>query len=483
MNLKQLIKQGVEVSDKVLLKVSRDGLEAVIVSKDRTPLVLDGLDIPAIMAKIREEGITVGLLASPVAKREGMFCVAKGQPAEQGENAKVRYYVKPVVVRSPKFKGPNKQMVDFRELGAIVNVSKGKLLLEKVALTQGTPGKTVTGDIINAKPGKDLTIKVGAGVVLAEDGQQAFSEIEGKYMLVDGKASVMSEHTLLADVDLSIGNVSFVGQRLNINGAVLPGFKIKCKGDIFVAKGVQDSARIIAGGNVDIRGGVVGAGVVIKCWGNAVVDFVENVGQIEVKGDVTITDSIIQGHARVGGSMRVLSGKGTLIGGKYTVGGSLHVLELGSDAEVITLISVGINPVLEEAAAQLANDKEIWPEKMSEILKATMTLKKMQRDDDGNLIPEKVALLKEYNDMLPEVMEKISDITEREQKLDEEMEQSANEAVYVYGTVFPGVTVTIAGVSRVLGTEEQGVVIHFDKGKRLIHCRAMTPEERQVGEG
>jgi len=481
MDLNQLVKQGVEIGDNLLLKVSKDGLEAMILSKDNSPLALGDLDLPALMDKIRAEGVIFGILNSPTLKSSSVYCVAKGQPPEDGDNAKVRYYVKPAVVRAPKVKGPHKQMVDFRELGTIVNVPENKLLLEKVPLSLGVPGKTVTGEVIKAKPGKEITIKVGSGVLLSDDGMKAFSEIEGKYLLADGKASVMPEHTVMGDIDLSTGNIAFVGKRLSINGAVLTGFKVKCKGDVFIAKGVQDSAEITAGGNLEIKGGVVGDGVVIKCWGNASADFIENVGRIEVKGDFTITDAIIQGHARIGGTLKVLAGKGTLIGGKFTVGGSVYVKELGSDAEVPCAISVGINPTLEEKAEKLAREKEIWPEKMSEIIKATTALKKLQRDANGNLLPDKVELLKQYNAMLPEVMEKVNSLTEREEELEAALEQASNESIYVYGTLYPGSTVTIAGISRTITSQEHSTVIYFDKSKRQIHCRGMTPEELQTG--
>ncbi len=474
-----MVKQGADVGDNLLLRVSRDGLEAIVVSKDKSPLVLADLDIPALLEEVRASGVVFGIIENPQIRGPGLL-VARGKAPVPGDNARVKYNVKPAVVRSPKFKTPQKKVVDFRELGTIVNVPANKLLLEKIPLTAGEPGKNVLGQPINTKPVKDVKIKVGPGVLLSEDCMQATSEIEGKYMLADGKASVMAEHTMPSDVDLSTGNIAFVGKVLNVSGSVLPGFKVKCKGDVFISKGVQDSAKITAGGNLVIKGGVVGDGVVLRSWGNTTVDFVENVGRIEVKGDLTITDIIVQGHARVGGNLRVQQGKGTLIGGVYVIGGSAYVKELGSDAEVITKIEVGVNPLIADKVEKLERDKEIWPEKMSEILKATTVLKKMQRDDNGKLLPEKVALLKEYNDMLPEVMDKVNSITEREQELDEEMAQSASESIYVYGTVFPGVTVTIAGISRTLSSPENFVVIHFDKEKHQIHCRAMTPEERQI---
>ncbi len=479
MDLKELIKKGAEVGDNLLLKVSRNGLEAVIASKDpKVPINIGTLDWNALRDEIKEEGVVFGLLSQPQARAAGGWIVAMGREAVPGVNARVKYYIKPTVVRAPKVAKNNNNKVDYRELGAIVNVPKDKLLLEKITLTRGTPGKTVCGEEINTKPGKDITIKVGSGVRLSADGTQAFAEVEGKYMLADGKASVMTEHTVQGDIDLSQGNIAFVGQRLNINGAVEPGFKIKCKGDIFIAKGVQNSAVITAGGSLEIKGGVVGEAVVIRSWGDGSIDFVEGVNTIEVKGSLTVTDSIIQGRARVGVDFRVLGGKGVLIGGHCTVGGSVYARELGSDGEVVTEINVGINPRLAEKVEKLERDKEIWPEKMTEILKATSALKEMQRDEKGNLIPEKVELLRQYNAMLPEAMEKVNQITERENELALEMDQAANESVYVYGILYPGTKVTIAGVTRIINTMEEGTVVYFNKDKQQIHCRAMTPEEK-----
>jgi hypothetical protein len=358
-------------------------------------------------------------------------------------------------------------------------VPKDKLLLEKIPLTTGTPGKTVTSEVINPKPGKDITIKVGPGVRLSEDGMQAFSAVEGKYMLVDGKAAVLTEHLMTGDVDMSTGNIVFVGERLMVNGSVQPGFKVKGKKDVYIAKGVQNSAEIIAGGDLEIKGGVIGEDIVIQCWGNVKIDFLENVGRIDVRGDFSVSDTIIQAKVRVGKNVMVTAGKGVLIGGKYIVGGSLYAKEIGSDAEVNTEIEVGINPDLEDRKQKLAKEKEIWPAKMNEIIKNTTALKKQQKDE-GGLAPEKLELLKSYNAMLPEVMEKVNALTERSEALDLEIEQTINESVYAYGKVYPGTRVTIGGMSRTLTSMEEWTIIHYDKETRQIHCRAMTPEERQT---
>lgn len=476
-----LFTQGVDICNgQFVVKVSRDKMEAFVSAKDpKSGVSPANFDVNALMAEVRKSGVSFGVLGTPKPRGDGSYIVARGVNVVPGQNAKIKAYVKPCVVRVPKVKDSSKNSVDFRELGSIVNVPKDKLLLEKIPLTVGTPGKTVTGDVLNPKPGKDISIRVGQGVTLSEDGMKAKSLVEGKYMLVDGKAAVLTEHLISGDVDMSTGNVSFVGERLLINGCVAPGFKVKAKKDVYVSMGVQNSAEIIAGGNLEIKGGVVGESVLIQCWGSVTIDFVENVGRIEVKNTLRIKDSIIQANVRAGQDVVVTSGKGSLIGGKYIVGGSVYAKEVGSEAEVNTDIEVGINPELMERKQRLEKEKLIWPEKMNELLKTTSAIKKQEKDD-GGLAPDKVELLKKLNGMLPEVMDKVNQLTIKEEALEAEIDQTTNECVYAYGAVFPGTRVTIGSMSRTLTSKEDCVVVHFDKSTRQIHCRAMTPEERQA---
>jgi hypothetical protein len=77
-------------------------------------------------------------------------------------------------------------------------------------------------------------------------------------------------------------------------------------------------------------------------------------------------------------------------------------------------------------------------------------------------------------------MDKVNKITINEEAMAEEMAKTINECVYVYGTVYPGVRVTIGNNSRVLTNEENSVVIHFDKAKQKINLRTMTKEEKAM---
>lgn len=478
-----LFKEGVPVSEgRFSLRVSRDRLEAVIVPRQTDKAVdVAGIDVGALQEEMRAAGVVFGLLPAPAARSDGSYCVAKGVAVANGENARIKSYVKPGIATRPKANDPMKDKVDFHEMGAIVNVPKDKLLLEKVPLTPGTPGTTVTGEVISAKPGKDLTLKVGPGITLSADGSQGTAAVEGKFVLVDGKAAVMVEHTVSGDIDYNVGNISFVGQKLTINGAVQPGFKVKCKGDIVIGQGLQFSAEVTAGGNLEIKGGAIGHEIVIRCWGKVTANFLDNVGRLEVKGDLIVSESMVGVQALVGGDIRVLGGKGVLAGGRYVVGGSVFVKELGSIDEVNTEISVGVNPLLEEKKEKMLEEKRVWSERMNDLVRNTTGLKIQQKAKGAAFPPEQAALLKKYAQMLPQAMERVNKLTAEEEAIDAEMEQSATRAIYVYGTLYPGAKITIGGVTRVLTSQESGVVIHFDREKRQIHCRGMTPEEKQGG--
>ena len=477
-----LFKEGVAVcGERYTLKVSKERLEAVILPR-QADSVIDPkeIDIKRLHDEMRAAGVIFGLLEHPVVWSDGAYCVAQGVVAVNGENARIKSYVKPGMAQRPDVGDPIKENVDFHELGAVVNVPKDKLLLEKVPLTLGRPGRTVTNEVLNAKPGKDIAMKAGAGIIMSEDGCKGVSAVEGKFVLVDGKAAVMVEHTVNGDIDLNVGNISFVGQRLTITGTVQPGFKVKCKGDIVIGQGMQYSGEITAGGNLEVKAGLMGHDIVIKCWGNIQANFLDNVGRVEVKGDLVVAESMLQVHAMVGGNIRVVSGQGVLAGGHYIVGGSVYAKELGSSDEVMTELSVGVNPALDEKKEKLEKEKELWSGRMNELIRNTTGLKAMQKEKGAEFPPEQAALLKKYNQMLPQVMERVNQLTEAADALEAEIEQCASESIYVYGLLHPGAKISIGGVTRIITSPENWVVIHFDRENRQIRCRSMTPEERQA---
>lgn len=469
--------KGIEVLiGTFVLKVSKDKLTAIVIPKDEEQG--SEINMEELRTELEGNGIIFGLLPQAQPRSNGTLCVAKGQPAENGVDSKVKMHVKPVVVRAPKKKDPDKDEVDYRELGTIVNVTKDKLLLEKISATAGKAGKNIFGDTISPKAGKDRGLKGGTGVYLSDDQMKVFAKMDGKFVMADGKPSVFAEHTIKGDVDLSVGNIAFGGSGLNINGEVMPGFHVKCRGDITIGKGVNSSS-VMAGGNLIIRGGIVGEDTKLRAKGNIDIDFLENGPVVDAAGDFIVNDFVVQGKAKVGKKMTALNGKGTIIGGKYVIGGSMYVKELGSDAEIPTVISVGIVPALQAKKQKLDEDLALWSERLNDVIKNISTLEKMQKEQGGELPEDRAELLKKYKKAMPKAMEQVNTLSEEEKGMEEELEQMVNECVYVYGKLFPGVVVSIGGISRTISAEEEQVVIHFEKQSRQILARKMTREERE----
>ncbi|MFH1215848.1 MAG: FapA family protein [Pseudomonadota bacterium] len=477
--MSDLSKKPVKIcNDSFLLKLTKDKLKAFLQLVDDEHSFND-VSFNDVLKEVQEHGVSFGFVSKLPPARDGVTVVASGKEVVHGENAKIKPVVNPSIIRRIKSNEPGKDRVDFRELGNIVNVATGSLLLKKIPATSGVPGKNVLGEDIPAKPGKDVAIKCGPGVALSEDGLNVTATIDGKFVMAEGKPAVYTEHTVASDVDMTVGNIAFCGTRLEITGEVPPGFKVKCKGDVFIGKGVNN-AQILAGGNIKISGGLVGQDAEVRAKGNITIDFCENFGEIEARGSVTVTNFIVQGRVKSGGNMTVLQGKGVAIGGKYILGGSMHVKELGSEAEVVTEITVGLQPELEKRKRQIEAAKGYWPNRMNEILKNISALNEMKKAEGKDFGGEKADILAELNKMMPEVMEKNNQLTEMEMELDRDLDLAANESIYVYGTLHPGVNVTIGKASRMIDKREDQVVVELQKNNMQIYVRGMTPEEKEV---
>ncbi len=464
-------------NDRVLLKLTKDKLKAVLQLANPDDH-FEAIDFPEILKEVQEHGVSFGFFSKLPPARDGKTIIANGKAAVPGENAKVKPVVKPALQFTPKTKEGVKDKVDFRELGNIVNVPAGQLLLQKIAATAGSPGKNVLGAVIATKAGKDVTMKCGSGAVLSDDGMQVLSTLDGKFIMRDGKACVLEEHVVQGDVDMSVGNIAFFGSLLEIQGEVISGFKVKCKGDISVAKGVGN-AVLIAGGNLTINGGMVGEEAEVRAKGNIRVDFCENFGLLEARKSLTVTNYLIQGQVKVGEKLTALEGKGKVIGGAFVVGGSMYVKELGSDAEVVTHVTVGLKPELEKRKRKIEVAKQYWPDRMNELLKNISAINEMKKKEGKDFGGEKAKVLAEINDMMPEVMEMNNKLTEMEAELEDELNKAACESVYVYKTLYPGVHINIGSSSLFVNKQDSQVVVELDKKTLKVKVRPMTSEEKE----
>ncbi len=461
--------KGVSIfGGRFVLKVSRDKMEAHLIAKD--DLGLKAVDMAQLFRDVREAGVVYGLLDRPEDLGGHVFAVARGEKPVNGENGRIVMHVPASVVKKPKI-DPETGAADFRSLGTIVNVNRGRLLMEKVPPTSGKPGRNVLGEEIPPKPGKDCKLAKGPGIEIDEDGMRAVAAINGKFMMVDGRPGVYAEHIHSGDVDVESGNLLFGGERLEIKGEVLPGFEVKCRGDVKIGRGVNN-ALVMAGGKVEVSGGIVGEEAVVRAIGDLSIEFAENGPLLETRGDLLVSAYLLQCRARVAGDVRGEE-KGAIIGGETVAGGSVHLLDLGSDAEVATDVTVGLKPELAARKDRVEEELALWSGRLNDTLKTVTGLQKLQKEAGAEFPAEKRELLQKYNSALPKLMERVNRIQELMSGIEAELDQAVGASVFVHGTAYPGVTVRIGPAIRTLIAAEHKVEIHFDRDKRQIHIRPL----------
>ena len=325
-----------------------DGIVDLMISQDHTKASIklrvgidpdDGVD--QIKDLIRQKGITFGLvedhLLQAFLKYGGTkgkeFVVAMGRKPVPGQNARIKYFFD-TEYRQPGILAEDGS-IDFRDRGDVPHVLKGGLLAEKKPVVQGQPGYNIFGEFIPVDPVKDVSLRMGEGVRLSEDGLKLHASIEGQPCLDPLKGvSVFREFMVKGDVDYETGHIRYDGN-VTVTGVVKPGFEVHCVGL---------TVEEINGGIIDISGDLnVSRGIInadVKSLGNIRAKFVNN-ARIEALGDLMVSREIMGSDIAVSGeienkngritSSTVASGKGMILGRVGTAKSERSTIKIGVD--------------------------------------------------------------------------------------------------------------------------------------------------------
>lgn len=144
--------------------------------------------------------------------------------------------------------------VDFKSIGSVNAVKKGDIIAVRHVGTKGEKGFDVNGRVLKCKNGKQLKLKAGVGCIL-RDADTVEAAIDGKPGVDGNTYYVHQVHEINGDVDLSTGNVRFIGDVV-VHGDIKEGMKVVCGNDLTVDREVE-RANLTAVGNIIIGGSVV----------------------------------------------------------------------------------------------------------------------------------------------------------------------------------------------------------------------------------
>lgn len=259
--------------------------------------------------------------------------IAVGNPAEDGENGSIEYAFPTVSELKPQV-DEKTGTVDYRELGNIRNIKKGTLIATIKLATKGSPGFNIHGAEILPYPGKEARYSVGTGTILSNDKTKIYAAIDGNLRWDRDRFVVDAKVEISGDVDLSVGNIDFVGD-INVRGEVCEGFIIKGKN--VTVSGNVTGATIIAGGNVELHSGAIFSN--ITCGGDFKLSFGEN-AKINCSGELS-AKSLVNCRVMCEGDIVMNGAKSVIVGGEVISYGNITSGIVGSDTYAKTTINLG----------------------------------------------------------------------------------------------------------------------------------------------
>ncbi|ABV38583.1 protein of unknown function DUF342 [Shewanella sediminis HAW-EB3] len=265
--------------------------------------------------------------------------IATGKPSLNGDNALIERKVPLARERLLQPQENEDGTVDMRNLGAVIMVKPGDLLMEKIPATIGTEGYNVHGQILAPLPGKDTTLSAGEGTELSESNPNLLlATVPGQP--VETKTGMQVDDVLnIKDVDVGYGNVEFKGSIL-ITGDVHEGMVVKCSGDITVI-GFVDSASLFADGDVIVSKGIIGRqlkerelSTKIKAKGQICAQFIQY-SDLDAEGEILVTKQLLHSHTRTKQRLTVSDAnnrRGDLVGGVVEAAKGLKAVIIGATA-------------------------------------------------------------------------------------------------------------------------------------------------------
>ena len=313
--------------------------------------VMDALNGQGIKFGVDEKRITevVGV-AETSKKGQKDVCIASGKPPLPGACGSIEYLFSNEGLDAD-FKILADGRIDYHHSQNIVMAKKDQFLARLIAPKQGRAGVNVLGREVPAPGGAPAVLAAGEGVRADKGATEFYAAINGSIILNGSVIEVVNTYVVEGDVDFSTGNIQFNGNVL-INGNVPDGFEVKAEGDIIVAK-IVESARLEAGRDIVIKGGVQGKGKGLISAGRDIkVGYAQN-ARLEAQGNIYIGNFAINSYVFTSKNLVMLEKRGSVIGGEVFAQRGIDVRVLGSENGVKTSAEAGTNYLVVRKISEL----------------------------------------------------------------------------------------------------------------------------------
>ncbi len=422
----------------------------IIVSRDRMEAILEihhhkggrKLTLPEALNKINEYGIIFGIDVKSIEKAltlttSNSVC-ARGQKPINGSDAYLNYYFDFDTIGRPANSENGK--VNFKDINKFICVTENQLLAEKIPATAGIDGIDVFGNPIPAKPGKDLPLLIGKNT--RYENETIIATASGHLEFINKRLTVVPVINIDGDVDLSVGNIDFVGNII-IKGSVKPGFCVKSNGNIEVHGSVNGGT--LEAENIVVRMGIQGMNTgLINARKDVTAKFLEN-STVFAGNNVTINSYILHSTVNAGKRIIISDRQGLVAGGKLSAGEEISLATVGTQLSPSTILEVGVNPLLRDEYRQLRRDIKSVEYDLAQTTKALDLLNSI---DANSLSQEKKELLLRLTKTHFHILGKLEPMKKRLSTLEVDIEEMRSGKISVANFIYPGTTVIVGSIVK-----------------------------------
>ncbi|PJM85780.1 DUF342 domain-containing protein [Achromobacter ruhlandii] len=314
---------------------------------------------------IADQGIVHGVLEKELAEaveRGGAqtVLIAQGTPPTRGTPTRFESLLDRLKPRAQEI--DELAQIDYRDLGSLLLVTPGMPLMRRIPPLPGIDGCNVLGQPVLPEelPDTPFNAEMSGVEIDPEDPNLLRAAIAGSPKLIHQGAQVNPVVEVDA-VDLSTGNINFQGS-LQVRGDISATMEVRVTGDV-VVNGTMEAALVEAGGNVTVKGGIIGMAEAVPDAGGGAANAAARTAHIVCGGEVRarfITNAIIsagqnvevereirQSSIAAGGSVNVgapNTQQTAITGGQTRALQSVRAGTIGSPAGVPTLVQAGLDP-------------------------------------------------------------------------------------------------------------------------------------------
>ncbi|GGD68166.1 DUF342 domain-containing protein [Paenibacillus nasutitermitis] len=417
---------------------------------------------------IRSNGIHYGIKSDvirQICEQPGKYfytqtVIARGIEPRNGVDGSIRFIQsmkeeqhKPAEIEGGK--------VDFKEVNALKNVKRGQLIAEKVPATEGRMGKSVTGEDIPCKNGKEAYFKMGKNVVLGPEQNALYAAIDGLITMTDKtKINVFPVYEVNGDIDYKIGNIDFVGTVV-VRGNVLTGFRIKAAGDIRVIGGVE-GAELDSDGSIEVTGGILASNKgYVRAGKNVKSSFIQD-GNVTAAEDVLVTQSIMHSHVKAGMNVICSGAKGLIVGGTIQAGERVVARVIGNTMSTVTAIEVGVRPELRTELLDLRRQVKQLYDNLDKTEKALTLLDQLAAV--GQLAPDKLGMRIKLGATKRQTTEEVAGYRERILDIEKSLEDTDNARVDAVNIIYGGTKIVIGRYTRFVKDAIERISFRYSEG-------------------